>query len=112
MFCPNCGNQLQAEKFCPKCGNPTKALDLASPAAGPIEVIETRKRGKNLQLAGGLIFLIGLFVLIGSCARLVSSQAGEAGDAVTASFAISLLFVVAGAIIYYWGKFQHWYHHE
>lgn len=111
MFCPKCGKAVdERDQFCRFCGNSTAPgspvqANPAPPATAGQVTVRNPYVGKNTQIVGGLIFVVGLFWMIGSCAAGSSDDSGG-------SLGMSALVTITGLVVYIIGRFQHWYHAE
>lgn len=92
MFCTSCGAGVSG-RYCASCG---------APAGAPIAVSNPR-RGKNAQLLGQSLAIMGAF-------GLVWSLSGEYPHAAIGM--LSLLVLAAGMLVWAAGKTAHWYHAE
>jgi hypothetical protein len=73
--------------ICPNCGKEFAKVDVSNP-----------RRGKNRQLVGIAMFLLGLVGFFGSNSGFgLLSSAG---------------FIIVGGAVYLSGRIQHWYHAE
>lgn len=98
MFCVACGGQVDGDAFCRKCGRATSTV-------APRVTVENVYHGKNLQIAGSVASLVGVFTCFSSCAANDSYDAGH-------MLGIGGLVLVAGLVLVMVGKYQHWYHAE
>jgi len=107
MFCPACGKQVdESDAFCRACGKSTgPAPPVASvQSASPTQVqVKNVYAGKKQQLVGGIIFVIGLFVMIGSCAEASPDNAGT-------GWAWTWLVPLFGLLRWLSGGIKHWWH--
>jgi uncharacterized membrane protein YvbJ len=84
MYCSNCGKQVgEAGSFCRECGahqKPGLVQAVVVPQAGSQsqQTIRNPYAGKNKQIVGGLILVVGILVTIGSCASLQEGDSGWA----------------------------------
>jgi uncharacterized membrane protein YvbJ len=99
MFCVACGAQIDDDAFCRKCGS------AASAKATPAVTVTNVYRGKNTQIIGTLVLLVGIFTWMGSCTTADSIDSSRL-------FGIGAFFFIAGLIMVMVGKYQHWYHAE
>src|SRR5699024_898636 len=62
-FCPNCGEQLNAEdKFCQKCGFNFETREFTKSEENKVETKDNNKKNKQLGLIGGVIFILCVVV--------------------------------------------------
>jgi uncharacterized membrane protein YvbJ len=96
MFCSSCGQELaQGAAFCSGCGSAVVA-SVAAPAAAREVRVQNVYRGKNTQIAGMAILVIGLLIAIGG------------GDYIMPG----VLTMLGGIAVIIIGRFVHWYHAE
>ncbi len=105
MFCPQCAAPCAAEdKFCRNCAAALSGdTQSATPAVPSKVTVSNVYRGKNLQIIGNGVAILGILVGIASCTATPMNESG---------FGISVLLVIAGAVTYSVGRFEHWYHSE
>lgn len=108
LFCPNCGKEtFETDNFCKLCGYNLATNKQASPAsaepATPPEIsVKNPRIGKDEQIWGMIIFVVGMF--------LVFAGVGESSVGPVAT--IGGVTVAVGLFIYLIGRFKHWYHAE
>ena len=97
MFCPTCGFQFStADAFCRQCG---RALASGSESGARLS-IRNPYRGKNAQIFGLAVFILGILLMyLGSDGALWLA-------------ALGMVAFVTGVAAMIAGKFAHWYHAE
>lgn len=103
MFCRRCGSEAnEDDQFCRSCGQPQGAVTTKTSAlTTPSVTIRNAYIGKDQQIWGGLVFMVGLLGMLASC----GSQGGKA-------LGFFSLLSVVGLSINFVGRFRHWYHAE
>lgn len=107
MFCPKCGQESAAgHNFCKKCG---QAFD-----AQTVKQVEVRnpRMGKNEQIFGAILCLVGIVLTLGWCGRALSGDAAPMSWAETFTVGLGVLSFFGGLGLYLVGRFRHWYHAE
>lgn len=116
-FCGTCGQPvIPCDLFCRNCGQSlTATISSTRPASHFVNsaaqvTVKNPYRGKNKQVWGSIMAVVGLFLSVAFCSPGRSLASNDQLEVLP--YAISLFLIVAGFGLYYSGKFEHWYHSE